>query len=289
MKTVTYLIPLLMALTAGAMAATAAVTPPRPVETPAPAYPLELEDTGQSGQALIELTITEQGRVARPHVQAADHPAFGQAALAVLDQWRFEPARRDGEPVAQRVVLPFNFRAPVDQQFNAMVGRKVFQHLPPDTEIIDEAQLGRKLRSANHTPALQPGVIVALKDLGQVRPAHHVPPVLPRALQGREFDDVITVNCIVTPEGEVINPELDEMPQTAELAGPALLTAALSRFHPPRLRNRPVYVRTTLTIDFAQSKLPKQEDDLWWQYDNDVPFAHPPGESSGTPSRLLGR
>jgi TonB family protein len=279
MKLTHSLLALLISGLGTSLVAVAALTPPRPLETPAPAYPHELEDSGQSGQATIELTITPEGGVTEARVQAADHPAFGRAALAVLEQWRFEPARRDGEPVSQRVVLPFNFRAPLDQQFNAMVGRKVFQQLPSDTEIIDEAQLPRKLRPANPTPPPKPGVMVPLDQLGQLNPPRHVPPVLPRSLQGREFDDVITVSCIVTPEGLVINPELEEMPQTAELAGPALLTAALSRFHPPRLGNRPVHVRTTLAINFAT---PKREDNLWWQYENNVPSSLPgPGGSIG--------
>lgn len=278
---------MIVAVMGTTLVASAAVTQPRPVETPAPAYPQELEDTGQSGQAVIALTITPEGRVAETRVQEADHPAFGRAALAVLDQWRFEPARRDGEPIAQRVELPFQFRAPLDQQFNAMIGRKVFQHLPPDTEIVEESQLKRRLRPANSTPTLKPGVATMMKDMGPQRRSLHVPPVLPRALQDREFDDVITVRCLVAPDGSVINPELEEMPKTAELAGPALLTAALSRFQPPRLPNKTAYVRTTITIDFSAKPPEKQDDNLWWQYERDAPYAPPPGESSSP--RILSR
>ena len=266
---------MILALAGTTLVATAKVTPPRPVETPAPAYPQELEDTGQSGQAVIEMTVTTEGRVARPRVQEADHPAFGTAALAVLDQWRFEPARRDGEPVSRRIALPFQFRAPLDQQFNAMIGRKVFQHLPPDTEIIDEAQLKRRLRQ-DHSGMLKPGVAMTQANLAQLSTIRHVPPVLPRSLRDREFDDVITVRCLVAPDGSVINPELEEMPKTAELAGPALLSAAAIRFHPPELANRSAYVRTTVTVDFSTAKKP--ENNLWWQNERDAPLAPPPGQ-----------
>lgn len=266
---------MIVAVMGTTLVASAAVTQPRPVETPAPAYPQELEDTGQSGQAVIALTITPGGRVAETRVQEADHPAFGRAALAVLDQWRFEPARRDGEPIAQRVELPFQFRAPLDQQFNAMIGRKVFQHLPADTEIVEESQLKRRLRQ-NHSSMLKPGVAMTLTTLGKLNSIRHVPPVLPPSLRDREFDDVITVRCLVAPDGSVINPELEEMPKTAELAGPALLSAAAIRFHPPRLSNPSAYVRTTLTVDFSAAKKP--EDNLWWQNEHDAPFAPPPGQ-----------
>jgi TonB family protein len=263
---------MIIALAGITLVATAAVTPPRPVEAPAPAYPPELEDTGKSGEAVIELTITPEGRVTQPRVESADHPAFGQAALAVLEQWRFEPARRDGVPIARKVVLPFQFRAPLDQQFNAMMGRKVFQHLPPETEIIDEAQLKRRLRQ-DHSGLLKPGVAMTQANLSQLNSIRYVPPVLPRSLQGREFADVITVRCLVASDGSVINPELEEMPKTAELAGPALLSAAAIRFHPPELDNRSAYVRTTLTVDFSTTKKP--ENNLWWQNERDAPQASP--------------
>ena len=272
---------MILALAGTTLVATAKVTPPRPVETPAPAYPQELEDTGQSGQAVIEMTITAEGQVDQARVESADHPAFGHAALAVLEQWRFEPARRDGEPIARKVVLPFQFRAPLDQQFNAMIGRKVFQHLPPDTEIIDEAQLKRKLRQ-DHSGMLKPGVALTQATMGQLSTIRHVPPVLPRSLRDREFDDVIAVRCLVAPDGSVINPELEEMPKTAELAGPALLSAAAIRFHPPELANRSAYVRTTVTVDFSTAKKP--ENNLWWQNEKDAPLASP--GDSGVPARM---
>jgi hypothetical protein len=94
------------------------------------------------------------------------------------------------------------------------------------------------------------------------------------------------VRCLVAPDGSVINPELEEMPRTAELAGPALLSAAVYRFQPPRLPNKSAYVRTTLTVDFS-AKPNKPENDLWWQYERDAPYAPPPGESSSP--RILSR
>jgi hypothetical protein len=37
------------------------------------------------------------------------HPAFSDAAIAAVRQWRFEPARLDGRPVAITVVVPVRF------------------------------------------------------------------------------------------------------------------------------------------------------------------------------------
>lgn len=57
------------------------------------------------------MRITEQGRVEDAHVErSAGHPDLDQAALEAVRRWRFEPARRSGEPVAVVVVLPVEFK-----------------------------------------------------------------------------------------------------------------------------------------------------------------------------------
>jgi protein TonB len=37
------------------------------------------------------------------------HPAFSDAAVAAVKQWRFEPARLDGKPVDITVKIPVKF------------------------------------------------------------------------------------------------------------------------------------------------------------------------------------
>lgn len=236
----------------------AARTNPVPVETIAPTYPADLVDTGRSGGAVIAMTITAEGRVSEPVVQSSDHPAFGHAALAAVRGWRFEPARQDGTAVAIKVALPFQFRAPLDQQFNAKLGRKAYRPLPPDITVLAAADYGSRLQLLTSVP---PALL------------------LPQALKGQEFTDVLQVQCIVTPEGLVINPELEEPPPTPELGGPALMAAAMARFAPPRKDGQPVYVRVTLPLDF-RAKPPKAENPFLdlsaHQYE--TPHAPPPGE-----------
>lgn len=37
-------------------------------------------------------------------------PAFDEAAVAAVKQWKYKPATQDGKPVAQRVLIEINFQ-----------------------------------------------------------------------------------------------------------------------------------------------------------------------------------
>jgi hypothetical protein len=209
---------------------------------------IDLGPCSPEAAACLEITL------AQPAQQDRESEVALQVVAAELaeDGWSIRRIESgiDGEAVGVPVLIPFDFRAPVDQQFNAMLGRKVFQHLPPETEVLTAQEFGRRLR-----------------------PANNMPPVLPTALKDQKFRDVIMVSVIVTPEGWVINPELDEIPANPALAGPALLTAALTRYDPPRKNRQPVYTRATVRVDFSRKPMPMDQP-YWEMVDNEgTPFA----------------
>src|SRR5688500_7966452 len=79
----------------------AAQTAPKPLETPSPGYPAALTDTGTSGTATIEVVVKPDGTVGDAQLKAADHEAFGEAALVAVKKWRFEPAMRSEEHTSE--------------------------------------------------------------------------------------------------------------------------------------------------------------------------------------------
>ena len=55
---------------------------------------------------LLKMRITAQGRVENVQVaRSAGHPDLDESAMEAVRRWRFEPARRHGEPVAEDAVL----------------------------------------------------------------------------------------------------------------------------------------------------------------------------------------
>ncbi len=218
-----------LSLTAAVLFAPAAFaekTPPKPLTFPSPKYPAALTDSGRNGDVAIDVLVKADGSVAEPVLKAADDPAFGVEAMAVIDQWKFQPATVDGAPVEIHVEIPFKFRAPFDQKINAMAKRKVYMVLPE--------------------PAMTAKEYGKLKPKGTVRPAY--PPSL--AKSGIKQD--LKVNFVVTPEGNVVNPQFETEPASPHLILPAIAAASQLTFEPPKKKGKAVYVEGTTTLHFEE-------------------------------------
>lgn len=81
------------------------VDAPAIVEFFPPFYPLPMRMEGIEGQIVLALGIDNDGRVAKVEVFRSNLPQLNENALEAAKQWRFAPARRNGQPVS--VVLPF--------------------------------------------------------------------------------------------------------------------------------------------------------------------------------------
>lgn len=218
---------LLVPLTAVWLAAqTPARTPPKPVVTPTPEYPAALTDSGRDGTATVEFTVETDGTVKNPSVKSADDPAFGQAVLAVLPSWKFEPGTRDGKPSATKVALPFKFAAPPEQRINALFRRKVFLELSE-----------------------QPIPASAFK--GSLAPLNTPPVRYPASFAGQGRKESVEVEFVLTPDGLAVNPVVvNETP--SEFAAMAILHVAALVFEPPMQDGKPVYVVSKRTVEFAE-------------------------------------
>ena len=85
---------------------------PRPLFGSAPEYPAALRTSGLKGEAVVSLRVTAQGAVENPVVERASEPAFGEAALQSVRQWRFVPQVQGGHAVERKVSIPFAFEPP---------------------------------------------------------------------------------------------------------------------------------------------------------------------------------
>jgi protein TonB len=83
--------------------------PPRLIRKTKPEYPREAFAKKVEGVVVVEILIDASGRVARVHVTQSV-PLLDAAALDAVRQWVFEPAIRQGRPVATLAVAPVSFR-----------------------------------------------------------------------------------------------------------------------------------------------------------------------------------
>jgi TonB family protein len=86
------------------------IRPALPVATVDPVvYPWELPDS--EGNVVVEITIDERGEIVRKTVLRSMGPKLDEKFLAALDQWRFQPAMRNGVAIASKQDAIFHYRA----------------------------------------------------------------------------------------------------------------------------------------------------------------------------------
>lgn len=86
------------------------VRPALPIKTSDPAvYPWQLPD--YAGNEVIEITIDERGEIVRKTVLQSLGPDIDSKCLAALENWHFQPATRNGTPIASKQDAVFPFRA----------------------------------------------------------------------------------------------------------------------------------------------------------------------------------
>lgn len=91
---------------------TKGIQPIRIVQTVEPQFPLSPSTmTTSRGEASVMINVDATGKLVDWLVISYTHQAFADEAVHALKEWRFEPARRDGEPIATRSTVTFSFQA----------------------------------------------------------------------------------------------------------------------------------------------------------------------------------
>lgn len=81
---------------------------PKPIKMVQPKLPKNAT-TLKGVKVLISVVIDETGQPRDWRVIDAADPALADACIEAIAQWRFEPARANGQPVKVRVTVPMNF------------------------------------------------------------------------------------------------------------------------------------------------------------------------------------
>ncbi|MBL9077486.1 MAG: energy transducer TonB [Planctomycetes bacterium] len=81
---------------------------PRALHQPQPVLTAALRKK-LPAKVTVLFVVDQQGRVQNPIVQSSSDPSFEAAVLQAIQQWKFEPGKRDGQPVRSRMRQPFQF------------------------------------------------------------------------------------------------------------------------------------------------------------------------------------
>ncbi|HTL68731.1 MAG TPA: TonB family protein [Lacunisphaera sp.] len=186
--------------------------PPRALHMVAPVHPPELRKKLIGGQCLVECLVSPAGRVVDTKVLSATDPAFGPAAVEALRQWEFQPGERDGQPIAMKVQIPFDFTFSREEILNTVAGYNVF--------------------------ADPQGTVIPAQELPNwPQPIHIYLPPFPKQLEGTGKHGKAVVSIVVDQQGNVLKPRIVKSTYP-EFDLPALATAVRLKYEPQSVGNK---------------------------------------------------
>jgi TonB family protein len=86
------------------------VSAPRLLHKVEPQYTEEARNARIEGTVVLAVVVGADGRVKQASVQRPMGSGLDEQALAAVHQWEFQPAYRDGQPVAVNATIEVNFR-----------------------------------------------------------------------------------------------------------------------------------------------------------------------------------
>ncbi|MBW7896626.1 MAG: TonB family protein [Opitutaceae bacterium] len=216
------------------------IVPPKIIQTVTARFPVSQENsTNRTGEAVVLVSITAEGKLGDLLVAGYSHPDFATEAVNVLRQWRFEPAQLDGQPVSVRLTLQFDFQTTM----------RVI-NLPARDSLAALARLPAGAAGRNLVADAR-NLDAALALLESPAPQH------PRAAaptpEGR-----VTLDFFVDETGRARLPVVVESTHQA-YTDAAVQALAAWRFSIPTSQSRPVIVRTQQTFLFSAPTDPVAE------------------------------
>jgi periplasmic protein TonB len=86
------------------------VTAPKPVSTPNPEYSDRARKKKINGTVIVAMIVTPEGKVRDVTVIKSLERSLDQQAITAVRTWKFEPAMKDGTPVAVHLKAEVSFR-----------------------------------------------------------------------------------------------------------------------------------------------------------------------------------
>ena len=85
------------------------VLPPRPTHTPEPEYSLQARNAKYQGTVVLNIVIDKAGKISRIRLERALGMGLDENAMEGVKRWRFNPATRNGQPVAVEMKIEVSF------------------------------------------------------------------------------------------------------------------------------------------------------------------------------------
>jgi TonB family protein len=207
---------------------------PKPLLTSAPVYPYDLLVQKIKGKATVTFAIDPNGQTRLVRVRSASRPEFGEAATAMIEAWRFEPARKNGKPCW------------------AVLGKEQdFERDADDFPMNESAERLLRVLKKEPSPIVDDFRTLDAPLKGRFTPS----PVVPEAVLAARARAEAVVEFIVDHAGHAQLPRV--ISATSPDFGWAAATAvARWQYTTPSLKGRPVDVRVRVPVVYSPPNLP---------------------------------
>ena len=85
------------------------MTPPRPIYDPEPEFSEEARKAKYQGTCTLDVVVDADGAAHEHQVVSTLGMGLDEKAIEAVKNWRFEPAMKDGHPVAVAINLEVDF------------------------------------------------------------------------------------------------------------------------------------------------------------------------------------
>ncbi len=86
------------------------VTAPKPVYQPDAEYTDKARKKKIQGSVVVSIVVTDEGKVRDAQIASGLEKDLDKQALKAVSTWKFEPATKDGKPVAVRIKVEVDYR-----------------------------------------------------------------------------------------------------------------------------------------------------------------------------------
>jgi TonB family protein len=204
------------------------------LQTADPIFPSRLLQAGVTeGEARVVISTDASGKLADWLVVGYSYPEFAEAAVVAIKQWKFEPARLQGEPVGTTVELGFYYET-----------KGVVVSSTCAVEYLE----GQMLRMLKDSYAYHP---CSLRELDRIpAPVVTIMPQYSGALAKQGVKGRVTVEFFIDETGAVRMPAVSANNDTM-LTALAIDALRQWKFAPPTSRGKSVLVKASQEFDFV--------------------------------------
>lgn len=120
------------------------VSPPKLLEAPDPKYSKQALEARYQGTVVLFVVVSAEGRPTEIRVQRSLGLGLDEEAVKAVRKWRFQPALKEGNPVAVQVNIEVNFRLPGGEKSHVLA--MAAAGAPPASDAADGAVAAELIR-----------------------------------------------------------------------------------------------------------------------------------------------